>query len=119
MLVKKLPKDARVPKILSECDGYIPIDLLEKDPDNDAIFNYDKMEDIARSIELNGLVEIPRVWKDSVMLTTGHTRMLAFRHNEYTHLPINFESIERPVSRFERLERLRISNEYRTKSFAL
>jgi hypothetical protein len=118
MFIKKLPKDARVPKILSECDGYIPVDLVEKDPDNDEIFNYDKMEDIARSIELNGLIEIPRVWKNSTMLTTGHTRMLAFRQNDYTHLPIKYESIERPKSRFQRLERLRISNEYRTKSFA-
>ncbi len=102
MFIKKLPKDARVPEILSKCDGYIPVDLVEKDPDNDEIFNYDKMEDIARSIELNGLVEIPRVWKDSNMLTTGHTRLGSFRHNGYTHLPVNFEIMERPVSRYER-----------------
>ncbi len=61
MFIKKLPKGAIVPKILSECDGYIPVDLVEKDPDNDEIFNYDKMEDIARSIELNGLVEIAHI----------------------------------------------------------
>jgi hypothetical protein len=117
MLVKKLPKDARVPKMLSDCDGYIPIDLVEKDPDNDDIYNYNSMEDIARSIELNGLVETPRVWKNSTMLTAGHTRWLASKHNEYTHLPIKFESIERPSSRYERLKILRISNEYRTKTF--
>ena len=69
MFIKKLPKDAIVPKILSECDGYIAIDLVEKDPDNDEIYNYDKMQDIARSIELDGLIEIPKVWKNSIMLT--------------------------------------------------
>ena len=46
MFIKKIPKDAIVPKIMSECDGYIAIDLVEKDPDNDEIYNYENNPNI-------------------------------------------------------------------------
>jgi len=118
MLLKKLPKNAIVPEILGTYDGWISINDVEMEPDNAEIFNFDKLNQIAESIEKNGLKEIPNCWKNSTVLTSGHTRLQAFIKNGYTHLPIRYENIERPTSRYERLVYLRISNEYRILGFA-
>lgn len=118
MLLKKLPKNAIVPEILGTYDGWISINDVEMEPDNAEIFNFDKLNQIAESIEKNGLKEIPNCWKNSTVLTSGHTRLQAFIKNGYTHLPIRYETIERPTSRYERLVYLRISNEYRVLGFA-
>jgi hypothetical protein len=117
MLLKKLPKNAIVPKILGTYDGFVEIDKLEIEPDNSKIFNYDNVDKYAEQMIEHGLKVTPIVWKNSTTLTSGATRLKSAIKNGYTHLPVREEPIERPESRTVRLEYLRLENETRQKKF--
>lgn len=118
MFVKKLPKNAKVPKVQGKFDYWIHVDDVQEEKINSDIYNYDSLDEIAASIVKAGLEVPPTVWKQSNILMSGHTRYRAFLKNGYTHLPVIEHPESRPESEYERSRRLHILNMYRDLKFA-
>lgn len=118
-LLKKPPKGSKVPVVTADrIDGWAPIDEVQHHKLNGEIFNYDKVPDIARSISQNGLVEVPVLFKDSMTLESGHTRHLAFKANEYTHIPVIFSSQPIPEKLSDQIRSIRLRNDGRVRGFS-
>lgn len=116
--VKRLPKNAVVPKVTGKFDFWILMDEVIEDAANSDIYNYNSVDTIALSIQKDGLENCPQVWKNSTYLVSGHTRFRAFQKNGYTHLPVVEHTEDRPTSEYERIKRLHLNNMYRDMTFA-
>jgi hypothetical protein len=114
----QLPKQAVVPNISgTENPKWANINEIVKDPVNNEVFDMSDLPQLAESIDKNGIVEYPVVWKGTTMLVSGHRRTEAGRLNKYTHYPVIEHTEERPKKDSEVLDRLRLYNEYRKITF--
>ena len=51
MILKKLPKNAIVPKFHGKCDGWVPTNELIIEDDNNKIYHYDNAQRYAEQME--------------------------------------------------------------------
>jgi hypothetical protein len=118
MILKKLPKNAIVPKFHGRCDGWISIYDLVIEADNNKIYNYNNAQRYAEQMEGDeGLKNPISIWKNSTIISSGATRKKAGEINGYTHMPVTEELAERPSSRLDRINLLRQGNESREIKF--
>ena len=119
MILKKLPKNAIVPKFHGKCDGWVPTNELIIEDDNNKIYHYDNAQRYAEQMEgEDGLKTAISIWKNSKIISSGATRTLSAKINGYTHMPVIEETLERPTSRLQRINFLRQGNESRELKFS-